>query len=304
MVIKTLRCKQENQFGRLVKYVLSEKSRKYPEMGEPFMVLNHIRSFEDEGIIGAFSANDIFRKKRKNGVAMYHEILSWHEDDTAHLTMDALEDMAREYARMRGEDALCVAAPHFDRSHWHIHFLFSGTKYKSDKTLRMDNKKFEDIRRGIEEYQLEKYPELTHSIIHINKPKKERKNSITSDKNTRKENEYQAKRRSSKELDKERISRVVAEHLERSQKEKQFFLQLEKEEDLEIYTYRGKIKGIIFNGRKYRFSTLGIDKVKLDKLRSAEKEVERRLAELEKLRSTKSLKRGRGQSVGRDGLPF
>ena len=304
MVIKTLRCKQSNQFGRLVKYVLSEKSRKYPEMGEPFMVVNHIRSLEDEGITNAFSANDDFRKKRKNGVAMYHEILSWHEDDTANLTMESLEDMAREYVRIRGENALCVAAPHFDRSHWHIHFLFSGTEYKSDKTLRMDNKRFEDIRRGIEEYQLEKYPELTHSIVHTNKPKRERKNSIVSDKNTRKENEYQAKRRSKKQLDKEHISKVVAQNLERSKKEKQFFAQLEKEENLRLYTYRGKITGIIFNKRKYRFSTLGIDKVKLEKLRSVETEVELRLAELEKLRSAKSLKRGKGRSVGRDGLPF
>ena len=97
---------------------------------------------------------------------------------------------------------------------------------------------------------------------------------------------------------------MVAQNLERSKKEKQFFAQLEKEENLELYTYRGKITGIIFNKRKYRFSTLGIDKVKLEKLRSVETEVELRLAELEKLRSAKSLKRGKGRSVGRDGLPF
>jgi hypothetical protein len=41
---------------------------------------------------------------------------------------------------------------------------------------------------------------------------------------------------------------------------------IEQEKELNIYTYRSKLKGIIYNNTKYRFSTLGISQEKILRL--------------------------------------
>jgi hypothetical protein len=270
MILKTLRVKKKASFGRLVNYVMTHENK----LRKGFLLTHNVMADDIAGITEEFHQNDDYRtNKRKNSVLMYHEIMSFAPEDSEQLTAEILEDIAQEYINMRSQKALGIAKPHFEKSHWHIHFLFSGTEYRSNDLLRMDNKKFEQIRRGIETYQQERYPELTHSIVYTDKPERERLNQKQVDKNVRKEKAYQAQK-NGRVLDKERLSKAVQEMYARSKDTPTFLKFLNDQPELESYKYRGKLAGIKYGknkSRKYRFTTLGITKEMLLALEQGKK---------------------------------
>ncbi len=77
-----------------------------------------------------------------------------------------LEDLSRKYIELRGEEALCYAVPHLSVAHPHVHLVFSGTRYKSSRTLRLDHAAFRRVRCGLETYQAARYPELRYSLVY------------------------------------------------------------------------------------------------------------------------------------------
>ena len=154
MVIKTLRWKTRG-FNRLADYIGKEGR----DEDETFRVLHNLRPSRNlTGLAGQFWAQDVYRKVRKNGVVVYHEIMSFKRGEE--VSLDALEDLAREYIELRAPNALVYAEPHFDTDHVHIHFMISGSEFESSKTLRLNNDEFMQVRREIEGYQKEHYPEL------------------------------------------------------------------------------------------------------------------------------------------------
>ena len=87
MIIKTLRWKVGG-FGRLVNYVGKELIDYVAKEGdERLEILHNLRPTDDLGDIARqFAENDAFRKRRKNGVTMYHEILSFAPRDREAIT--------------------------------------------------------------------------------------------------------------------------------------------------------------------------------------------------------------------------
>lgn len=272
MILKTLRIKNQSGFERLVRYVLTDDKEHLREKG--FMLTHNILSNDIEGITKEFVANDNFRiKKRKGLVLLYHEILSFSDKDQRHLTDEKLRDIAEQYIQIRCPNALALAVPHYEKNHTHIHVLVSGSEYRSkNKLLRMDNKQFEHVKHSIESYQVECYSELSNSIVYINKPKREKLNQKDRDKNVRKERAYQAKSKKKEKggkMDKERLSIATQQMLDCSSSALEFMTFINSQEKLEVYHRGGKIAGVIYYGRKYRFTTLGISK---ERLRALEEE--------------------------------
>ncbi len=154
MIVKSLTWKTRG-FDRLVDYIGKERR----DEDETFRLLHNLRPSRNlTGIAGQFWANDAYRKERVNGVVCYHEILSFLSGED--VPLDVAEDLAREYLELRAPNALAYAEPHFDKGHLHIHIIISGTEFESAKTLRLDNEQFMHVRREIERYQKEHYPEL------------------------------------------------------------------------------------------------------------------------------------------------
>ena len=244
MIVKTTRWKQKN-VEYLINYINNDKGP-LNENEKTFPVFHNISQPNLINAIEAFKLNDTYRKKRKRGVAYYHEILSFHKDDKMEITIEKMEDLANKYIEIRAVNALCFAKPHLDKDNYHIHFCFSGTEYKSHKTLRMDNKTFKQVRMAIEKYQMDQYPELSNSVVYH----KTKERSKTKDK------EYQQKKRTKKSSDKEQIIDRLKDHYNQSKSFDDFCQNL-KQNKFELYNYRDKINGIIFNKRKYRFKTLG-----------------------------------------------
>lgn len=269
MIVKTLSINEKSKYRikSLVKYVLDDGQERTNHY-ESFVILNNIYTLDRTKIHKEFLANDTFRKKRKNGVCYFHEILSISPKDAAHVTDDMLEDLTLKYIEIRGaKQALVLAKRHIEKSHRHVHLLISATGYKSHKSLRLDNENFRRVRLEIEAYQQKVYPELEFSIAYLNKERK-RANKKQADKNSRFQKEYQMKLRldNKKPTKKEILQQRVSKILEASSYPKEFLNLLEKEPDFTLYQTRGKITGIIFEKRKFRFTTIGIPKKDLQKL--------------------------------------
>jgi len=315
MIVKTVRWKQK-AFTRLLSYIdqdLDENGRNRPpnerRFKQSFTITNNFQSSPDDlqGLTEEFQRNDTYRKQRKNGVVLYHEMISFHNKDRENLNTDILKDLAEKWIDIRGDKALCFAKPHFHGSTPHVHFAFSGTEYESSKNLRMSDAQFKRYRKEIEAYQKEHYPELEHSLVYETKGRERvLKNSIEQDRNTRKQREHRVKMRglpTQKELLSERLE-IVAK---RSRNEHEFLQELQKE-GLDLYTYRNKTSGIMHEGKKYRFKQLGITPAlwlekeqqhTREQIKTAERdaEQERRVKELEKIQRRKEEFRRRSRST-------
>ena len=267
MIIKTLSTiKKQSSFKHLVRYVLTEEKELRKD---GFLITHNIVSDDIEGIVDEFKENDDFRtNKRKNSVLLVHEAMSFHPSDTPYLTDEKLQAMAEKYIHIRGHKGLAIAKPHFEKDHWHIHFIFSSSEYKSNKLQRLDNKMYRSVRRKIEAYQLELCPETEKSIVHLNKPERKRRNKKEIDQNKRKEGEYHTRKRG-KRLDKDRLEKAIREMYLMSTDVDSFLKLINDQPELEYYFYRNKLAGVRYGankGRKYRFTTLGITKEMLQKL--------------------------------------
>jgi len=251
MILKSKRSYSAGRYKQLVDYILHDKGR--IDESHSFTVFHNLRSSSQNDIIREFMENDEYRKKRHRGVVLYHEILSFHPDDKANLDLETLEDISRKFIELRGKHALCIAKPHIENSNVHIHFCFSGTEYKSSKTLRLDNHDFKEIRMDLERYQ-QKFPGLNSSLVYLNRWQK---NRLLEKENIKTlENEFQLKKRTGKPSKKDIVRELVHSCYMQSAGKEDFFQKL-VDKGLELYKYRDKINGLKdADGRKYRFSSL------------------------------------------------
>lgn len=153
-------------FGASVKYVMrsTSQSKALHALLHNFLGL----SPEDTiGIIQAFEENDQFRRQRSNGVILYHEIVSFAEENRERLENDPeiLLDLARKYLELRCPDSLAIANIHQDTPKPHFHVLISGNKFMSQESSRITKEQFAEVKQKYCEYQLEQYPELVDPLI-------------------------------------------------------------------------------------------------------------------------------------------
>ena len=253
MIIKTLRHKH-NTIRDLLYYMVNGMENQESDL----MISHNLPSFETEEIQQEFLKNDLYRQQTKAQVRWYHELLCFSPLDKDKLDTRKLFKITQQYIEMRNPNALCFAVAHMGEAHTHVHLCFSGTQYRSKKTLRMDDKTFRDLRVGMERWQQKEFPELSNSLVYVGKEKtKERAKSR--DVSSRKQKEFLAKKRLKKVPEKELLKSIVKEAYNRSETTEQFYSLL-KAANLTLYERNGKVTGII-GKRKYRFTTtLGLTK--------------------------------------------
>ncbi len=221
------------------------------------MIAHNLPSFDLKSMISAYLTNDHYRKSPAR-VKWYHEILSFSPSDKEKITQDMLNDIARKYINARNPSALCFAVAHTSEAHQHLHFCFSGTEFRSRNTLRMDDGVFQNLREGMEHYQMERFPELEDSIVYLEKEKTKTR-AVSRDRNARKERAFQAKKRlGKKKTEKESLSEVLRQVFNESKGRSSFYENLEAA-GYELSERNGVINGIQAK-RKYRFATLGVSK--------------------------------------------
>ena len=256
--------------------MLHDKDRLFDREGKSFIVTYNLKGNNIKEWGQQFKENETYRtQRRKDSVLLTHEILSWHRDDAKNITLKKLEEMTREYIRLRNPNGLYIAVPHFDKGHYHVHVCASGIEYHNGKSLRLSKAELQKLKKGIQNYQVEKFPELSHSIVnHGGKSK-----SLVTEK------EYQHKHRMGRESEKEKIIETLQTCYKKAFSKEDFF-ELLKESKLSSYSRGGKVTGIVYQGRKFRFSTLGFTD---EKLKELDKSIERE-RELQKVRERRKEK--------------
>ena len=286
MIIKFLRWKQA-LFYKLINYI--NQNCEYNPLDQD-VVLHNIRNQSNlQDIASEFSNHDAARiNLRVNSTRIFHEILAFHLDDAPFLEDKAnREKIARKYAELRANDGMVFGRWHTmdeqgNPTHPHLHLCISGTALETQKVLRLDNRKFKALLRNMERWSIKEMPELSASIVHIDKPEVQI-DSKERDRNTRAEKEYLMKKRthgapSEKDLLTERLYRLIDQSYSRDD----LFDQVLQQSDLEIYGYAGKSVGIqVRSGRKYRFDTLQLQQKLLELDNQEQQLIKKHMAEME-----------------------
>ncbi|WP_299116408.1 relaxase/mobilization nuclease domain-containing protein [uncultured Winogradskyella sp.] len=108
----------------------------------------------------------------KNGNRAYHEIISFHANDSKNLSRDAMLDVARTYAKERSPNSLMVFSLHRNKTHLHIHAIVSAVEL-GGKVKRLSKNQFRELKQTMERYQ-EKHLQLEHSKVNHSKKKNHR----------------------------------------------------------------------------------------------------------------------------------
>ncbi|HEX2901327.1 MAG TPA: relaxase/mobilization nuclease domain-containing protein [Bacteroidia bacterium] len=247
-------------------YIYSDKGKMDKDTSFPAIYWNIPGSTPEAAIASLERCSESRNAKRKDAVSMHHEFLSFHAEDRP--SIKAMEDLAYRWIELRskGRDAVCFARAHLHSKALHVHFAFSGTDLQG-KALSLNNDEFLEIRRQHERYQVEVYPELTRSIVYIDKEKLKMLPAKEADQKKRDQREFSRKKRTGNEKShKDQCHDQVLESLVSSQTFSEFEKAVQAK-GLGLYRKGSRLEGITFKGKKYRFRSLGLD---ISALRSIE----------------------------------
>lgn len=244
--------------------MLYDKDRLFDDKGYSFAITHNLKGDRVDDWVKQYQENEEYRKcKRTDSVLLTHEIISFHKDDAKNISLAKLEDIARQYVRERNIKGMYVAVPHFDKEHYHIHICASGIEYMTGKSMRLAKKDLGVLKQKIQGYQLERYPELSRSIVNHGKPPKGK--ALLSEK------EYQYRLRTGRATDKEQVIGMLKTCYKKANSTEVFF-ELLKESGLSTYVRGGRISGVVFSDRKFRLKTLGFTEERLQELDKALKQ--------------------------------
>jgi len=260
MIVK-IKTRKRPTFRQLIEYMMKDKARFFNEKENSFVIAHNLRGNNIGDWIKQFQKNEEYRtRKRKDSVMLTHEIISFHKDEE-NISLAKMEDMAREYIRQRNPNGIYLAVPHTDKQHYHIHICASGVEYKTGKAMRMSKEQFQTLKKNIQQYQQEKFPELSKSVVNHSKKGKAK---IT-------DKEYQFKLRTGRETLKEELAEKINICLAKA-KSMESFIQILKAENIRPYERGGRFSGVWYENLKFRFNRLQINR---DKVVELNKTVER-----------------------------
>ncbi|MFH0866636.1 MAG: relaxase/mobilization nuclease domain-containing protein [Bacteroidota bacterium] len=280
MIIK-IKSHKKPSFLKLLDYMVNDKDRLFDKEGHSFAITHNLKGDSIEEWVKQYKDNEQYRQyKRVNSVLLTHEIISFHKDDAKNISLDKLENIAREYILQRGINGMYLAVPHFDKEHYHIHVCASGIEYKTGKTMRLSKMNLQSLKKKVQEYQIEKYPELSKSLVNH-----EKKVYALSDK------EYKYQERTGRATDKEQLVGMLKTCYKKAVSKDDFFQKL-NESGLKTYIRGGRIYGVVFSGRKFRLKTMGFTEERLQELEKTLKQT-KELSELREKTKEKIISRRR-----------
>ncbi len=244
MIIKSMSRKVPS-FGQLIDYMSDTH-----KSDEKYNIYQNIYSHKNEDIASEFKQNAQTMFKRKNGVYLYHKILSITKAknlEDKH-QKEILRSVAYEYARKRAEHNLIFATLHDDHDeHLHYHFIISSNALGESKETRMSKAQFDKFKKNLETRTLKKYPELEQKIIMGKKAGEKLSNKGS-----------EQKRRTGKTPQRDFVKNKLQDIFSEADNKQSFLDALDKA-GFEVYI-RGKNIGILdkTNNRKHRLKTLGV----------------------------------------------
>jgi len=244
MIVKSMSRKVPS-FGQLVSYIDRDEGQ------DAYRIRHNLFARDPERIRSEFERNGTLLQKRKNGVYLYHEIISITR--ARHLSAEdqkaRLREIAEQYIAARCPDNLVYGGLHQDKEHsFHYHLMISANRASDAKRLRLSKAQFREIQIQLERHVLEKYPELEQKVA----IEKRSERSLG-------KAEAELERRTG-QLPKrnEVLERVLAAY--GSSSDRDSLLAAFGREGLELYV-RGKNLGVVDleSGKKHRLNTLNLE---------------------------------------------
>jgi hypothetical protein len=243
MIIKSM-SRKEATFGQLLGYMNREAA------SERYSLRHNCYARGERELEAEFSRNAARLKARKNGVFLFHEVLSITK--TGNLSdeerKDILRNIAQKYIQSRCPGNLAYGVVHDDHSHHlHYHLLISANEVESPKRTRLSRAEFQSIKVDIERRVLAEYPELEQKVA----IEKEAGEGLSL-------RGGELKRRTGETPQRDALKERVLAVFEAAQTKEELFERLQSEK-VELYT-RGNTIGVIDleTGRKHRLKTIGL----------------------------------------------
>ena len=254
-------------FAQLVAYIDRDEGQ------EAYRIRHNLLARDPERIMAEFERNGALLQKRKNGVYLYHEIISITRARglSSEEQKTRLRDIAEQYISARCPDNLVYGGLHQDKEHsFHYHLMISSNRASDAKRLRLSKAQFREIQIQLERHVLEKYPELEQKVA-IEK---------RSDRQIRKAEAELERRTGQRPKREEVLSRVFAAYQASSDRDS-LFAALGRE-GLELYV-RGRNLGVIDleSGKKHRLNTLNTEMADRMQLRLTEAQTQQERSALQ-----------------------
>lgn len=244
MIVKSMSRKVPS-FGQLLGYIDRDEGQ------ERWRIRHNVMARDPDRIRGEFEQNGALLSRRKNGVYLYHEIISITR--AAGISDEAqkarLQEIAETYVAARCPDNLVYGGLHQDKEHsFHYHLMISANRVGDSRRLRLTKAQFREVQVQLERHVLRAMPELEQKVA-IDKRAERRKSRA----------EAELERRTGEVPKKDQLRARVLEALEAAS-DRDALLQAFGRSELELYV-RGKTLGVIDleTGAKHRLKTLDLE---------------------------------------------
>ena len=254
MIIKSMSRKHPS-FEQLIDYMESERKLK----NRNFSVFHNVYHRDNQGLKSEFQQNAKHLRFRKNGVYLYHEVISITRSQ--HLDTEQqkaiLQKIVLSYLQARAKNNLAYGVLHEDKKdNLHFHLVISANEAEDSQRKRLSKADFAEIQTQLEKWVLETHPELEQTAVFA-------KNQTEEQRRQRERNAHlsnkgaELKRRTGRTETREQMKETLQEIFSNARDGRHFTELLEKE-GLHLYQH-GKQFGVIDQeGTKYRFSRLGL----------------------------------------------
>lgn len=255
MFVKILSRKNPS-YRQLAEYILKDRK---PSKSAKDIIKHNIKGSTIEAIVKEFERNETFRTfTRKDQIALYHEIISLSSNEEHYIPDEVILDLTRKYLDLRGSKGMYLAALHRDTEHCHAHIMTSALEYATGKAHRISKSALQDIKLLLQEYHLQKYPEITESFCDHSKGRTYAKNK-----------EYHRRHKEERTKLKETVQMQVQELFKQSKNFNEFLASL-RDNGLHHYERNGIATGITIGETKIRFTRLGVTTKEIEQLKQPE----------------------------------
>ncbi len=168
MIIKAISHTTRNSPKKLINYIFDGRKSLLDPEGNRLVFKQHVRTFDKDKWIKQFNELETQRQSHyaNKSVVCQHIVVSFSDKSTQYLNREIIKDLVQKFIDLYTEgNQLCVGGVHFDKGkNWHAHLVvsqlkldgFSGWKTKS---------RFAEIKKEVQNYQIENYPQLEDSIV-------------------------------------------------------------------------------------------------------------------------------------------
>jgi Relaxase/Mobilisation nuclease domain len=257
MIIKSMSRKHAS-FAQLIDYIEGEaklRSRKYS-------VFHNTYSRTTDRLKAEFMENSEHLRYRKNGVFLYHEVVSiTRAHQSQQIDEDqqkaALKQIVEEYLSHRGNHNLAYAVLHEDTEHLHFHIVMSANEAGDTNRIRLSKENFAEIQTNLEQWVLEHHPELEQKAVFYKNQTAEEREARQDKKSHLSKAGEELKRRGGKTSIRDDIGEKLADIFTTATDPRHFADLLEKA-GFKLYQ-RGQQHGVTDrDGKKYRLNKLGL----------------------------------------------